>query len=323
MIGWYVHHHGRGHATRAVEIARRVGGPVVGFGSMPEPEGWPGEWVELPPDDAIDPVDPTAGGVFHWAPLDHPGHRTRLRAIVERLNSDVTVMVVDVSVEVALLTRLMGVRTVVMAMRGDRRDRPHAAAYDAASLLIAPWPAAAPEPGWTSPWRGKTVHVGAISRFDHRDPAPASSGRHVLALWGAGGTDVLDEDVAAARAATPDWQWRVRSVDRAPSPDVWADLEWADVVVTHAGQNAVAEVAAAGRPAVVVAQSRPFREQHATVAALRRLGCCVALDGWPAASEWPGVLEAAGGAHGWAAWTYRNGARRAALAIDSLAAEVM
>ena len=324
MIGWYVHHHGSGHRTRALQVARELQAPVVGFSSLPAPDGWPGQWCRLPADLAEDPGDPTAGGVLHWAPLDHPGHRARLGLVTARLAEDLAAMVVDTSAEVTLLSRLFGVPTAVMAMRGDRTDRPHLAAYDAAGLILAPWSAAAAEPGWPERWAARTVHVGAISRFDGlpRPGADRVAGpRRVLLVWGAGGHDATDADLAAARDSTPGWQWTVRAPDQ-PSPDLWADLAAADVVVTHGGQNAVAELAAARRPAVVVAQRRPFDEQHGTVAALRRLETCVALDGWPDPGRWPGLLDRAQALGGdrWTAWGDGRGAARAARAIEALAA---
>ena len=83
-------------------------------------------------------------------------------------------MVVDVSVEVAVLVRTMGVPTVVMGMPGERDDRAHQLAYRLADAIIAPWPAWAPVFGGGAPWRAKTHAVGAISRFDGRRPvAPA------------------------------------------------------------------------------------------------------------------------------------------------------
>ena len=57
-------------------------------------------------------------------------------------------------------------------------------------------------------------------------------------------------EIAAARAATPGWRWTVRTPD-APSPDLWRELHEATVVVTHGGNNAVAELSAARVPAVV------------------------------------------------------------------------
>jgi hypothetical protein len=50
----------------------------------------------------------------------------------------------------------------------------------------------------------------------------------------------------------------------------------ADVVITHAGQSCVADVAAARRPAIVLPQPRPFDEQHATAETLRRHRLAVA-----------------------------------------------
>ena len=50
-------------------------------------------------------------------------------------------MVVDVSVEVTVLVRSMGVPTVVMGMPGVRDDAAHQLAYRLADAIIAPWPA--------------------------------------------------------------------------------------------------------------------------------------------------------------------------------------
>src|SRR3712207_8569721 len=49
------------------------------------------------------------------------------------------VLVVDVSVEVALLARLLGVPVVLVAQRGRRDDDPHRRAYAAAAAVAAPW----------------------------------------------------------------------------------------------------------------------------------------------------------------------------------------
>ena len=195
-----------------------------------------------------------------------------------------SLVVVDVSVEVAALCRLCGVPVVVLAMPGVRTDRAHALAYDLADALLAPWPEAAHTDGLARAWRDKLWAVGALSRFDGRaGPTPSAPGRvgtDALHLglgarrarradascpWGGGGRGTSAAEVAAARAATPGWEWVERGPG-SPSPDLWADLAAADVVVTHGGQNAVAEVAAARRPAVVVAQPRPFDEQVATAA---------------------------------------------------------
>ena len=62
--------------------------------------------------------------------------------------------------------------------------------------------------------------------------------------------------------------------------DVWSRLCKADVVVSHAGQNAVAEIAAARRPAVLVAERRPHDEQIHTARALAAAGVVRLADSW-------------------------------------------
>ncbi|MFM6851229.1 MAG: glycosyltransferase [Terrabacter sp.] len=338
MIGYYVHHHGHGHLMRFLSIARQLRSPVTGLGSMPRPVGWSGPWVQLERDDGAAPadvpsLDVTARGTLHWVPQHDPGLAARTARVTSWIASArPTLVVVDVSVEVSVLARLAGVPVVVVAMPGSRSDRPHRLAYDLADALLAPWPTGAHTAGWPDAWRRKLWAVGGISRFDARTVRAAGQDdrvagperpRRVLLLWGAGGTDVTAADVLAARNATPGWQWIERS-PRSPSSDLWSDLRGADVVVTHAGQGAVADVAAARRPAVVVPQRRPFDEQGATAAAVARLGAAVGLRRWPHdAADWPGLLgrAAAIGGEGWTRWSSGHGAAEAAARLDALAAK--
>ncbi len=329
VIGYYAHHQGSGHLTRLRSLAAHVGEPLCGVSSLPPPPGWTGPWLALPRDDSPAPTtvrdtrDVTAGGVLHWAPPHHRGLAERMALVAAwAARHRPRVLVVDVSVEIALLARLCGVPTVVVALPGERLDRAHRLAYDSAEALLAPWPAEAHTDGWPDSWRSKAWYVGGMSRFDGRTPAPrparAGSRRRVLLLWGAGGRAPDGAAVAAARAATPGWEWVERDPVTSPSPDVWSDLAEADVVVTHAGQNAVAEVAAARRPAVVVAQPRPFGEQAATAAAVERLGAAVGLARWPEAAAWPGLLDRALAAGGdrWARWSTGAAAACAAQLLE-------
>lgn len=341
MILYYVHHHGSGHAHRAASVAARCRTGVVGAGSRAAPDGWPGEWVTLPPDtdDALGSApstrDVTAHGTLHWVPRHHDGLRDRMAALSALLPArSVRAVVCDVSVEVALLARLHGVPVAVMAQPGRRLDRPHRAAYDMADVLLAPWPQHPARSGWPAAWRRRTVHLGGLSRFDGRAPAAPPGRRRVLVLTGSGGDGVDLGHAAAAARATPEWTWRiagpVTGVPAGPpnlvaggwSGDVWSELQAADVVVGHAGQNVVAEIAAARRPAVIVPERRPFGEQSATAAVLARAGLATVLPRWPAPAAWPSVLAdaAAAGGHRWAHWSDGTAAARAADAIDGLAA---
>lgn len=324
MIGWYVHAHGSGHLQRLRCVSRHLTTPVTVLSSLPQPADLDLPWVQLDDDLVGDPVDPTAGGTLHWAPLHSDGLRRRSAAIaawVEQARP--SLVVVDVSVEVAVLVRSTGVPVVVAAMRGDRSDRAHTTAYDLADALLAPWPAALPEASWPTSWSEKAWHVGGLSRYDERPASSPPGDRRVAVLWGSGGSEVSAADVAAAAAATPGWTWDVAGLPGSPwVGDPWDLLQAADVVVTHAGQNALAEVAAARRPAVVLPQERPHDEQRANGRALAHGGLAVVRDAWPAPHEWPALLETAAGQDGeaWRAWSDGHGAARAAGLLDDAVA---
>jgi hypothetical protein len=321
MIGYYVHHHGRGHLSRATAIADRLDAPVVGLSSLPRPAEWRGGWVQLPRDDEAPALDTDANGRLHWAPLGHDGLRRRMAVIAKWIETwRPEVIVVDVSVEVALLVRLHGVPVVTVAMPGCRDDPAHVLGFEVSTAIIGAWP---PEArgmlnGMPEEARRRVRAVGAISRFSpSARPASGIRSRHVVVLGGSGGDDFTPDAVAAARRETPGWDWTHLGRSGTWSERPWELLRSAEVVVTHAGESAIAEVAAARRPAIVIPQERPHAEQQMTAAVLSG-------QAWPAlvrrafpAAGWPRLLIAARDLDGtaWAAWNDGGGARRAAAAI--------
>lgn len=322
MIGYYVHHHGTGHRHRATVLAHALvaaGEEVTGLSSLPAPADWPGAWVELPPDDlAPRPERPTAGGRLHWAPVGDPGVRERAARIAGWIaDAGPRCVVADVSVEVTVLTRLHGVPVVVVVQPGRRGDPPHLLGYELADRLVAFWP-----PSACPMLRGLPEEVtrsvqplGALSRFPTRSPERRVPGpRRVLVLNGSGGGDLGPAVLAGARSETPDWDWTFLG----GTGGTWVDdpqglLRRADVVVTHAGQNAVAEVAAVRRPAVIVPQDRPHDEQVTTASVLGGGPWPVTVVPDPArVSGWAAVLEATADldGHRWADWCDGGAAER-------------
>jgi hypothetical protein len=331
MIGYYIHHQGRGHLHRAIAIAEALQHPVVGLSSLPRPEGWNGDWVQLARDDeGTSADDPDAFGRLHWAPLHDAGLRERMAQLSQWIaHRSPALLVVDVSVEVALLARLHGVPVVTVAMPGDRSDAAHALGYDVSTAVIAAWPREARGmiSGLSRAVRRRIEPVGAISRFSSRRGAEPVAGktedgsvttpRSVVLLAGTGGSSIDVDRVKAAEAETPGWTWTVLGAGN------WVDDPWplicaADVVVTHAGQNALADVAAARRPAIVIPEDRPHSEQATTAAVL------AASELWPALvlarfarTGWTELLQEAATLDGgrWSAWNDGLGAKLAAGVI--------
>lgn len=295
VIGYYVHHHGTGHLARAQAVQAGLGSPVVGLSSHPRPAGWTGEWVHLARDDdgRADPARTSAAGRLHWVPTGHAGLRARMAALSAFLSRpDVTAVVVDVSVEVVLLSRLHGVPTVAVALPGIRDDSAHLLAYEVADAVVGWWPASTGPMVRGLPRRvsDRVEPLGALSRLsvspstgDHATVRPGT----ITVLGGTGGGGVTHSQLQRARALAPRLTWTALGCAGAP----WVEdpapiLRSSSLIVTHAGESAVADVAAARRPAIVMAQERPFSEQRITV---QELSC----------GRWPVVVASSAEPERW------------------------
>ena len=331
VIGYYIHHHGSGHLHRALAIQHQAETSITGLSTLPRPSGWQGDWLQLPDDAGLADLDGsgensddrTAAERLHYVPLHHPGLRRRMRMLSQWIDRyEPTAIVVDVSVEVALLARLHGVPVITMAQPGVREDPAHSLGYAVSAAVLAPWPTGASRI-WQVEAPTALVHLGAISRF-----APASGDvqvirRRVVVLNGTGGTS-FGPAARSARASSPAWDWVI--LDRIAG--TWVDDPWpllcsAEVIVSHCGQNAVAEISAARRPAILIPQDRPFGEQRTLAAALPTMPGGVpatVLDSWPDANRWSGLLAQAARLDGaqWSVWNDGDGAARAADYLDAL-----
>jgi hypothetical protein len=178
-------------------------------------------------------------------------------------------------------------------------------------------------PGLPFDVRRRIVALGAVSRMPvstaslrpSRAPDPSS---HVVLLQGRGGEPLTRRTPVELSRSSPGWRWTVLGGDGDWVEDPLAVLESADVVVTHAGLGSIADVAAARRPAVVLAEPRPHREQLTTAAALAR-------GDWPAPvlprfleDGWGEILDRAASldGHRWSPWCDGHAGERFAAVID-------
>ncbi|WP_168706858.1 hypothetical protein [Gordonia paraffinivorans] len=324
MIGYYVHHQGQGHCSRAAAVAAHIGSDVVALTSASLDDPAFAEVVRLDRDDAdAHPVDVDVHGLLHWAPRHDAGLRNRMARlaafVAERRPKAV---VVDVSVEVTLFLRLLGVPVVVIAMPGDRDDPPHQLAYRAADAILAPWPEDLYRPAWLEEHRHKTTFTGGISRFDGRPPVSRPSfAADLLVLTGAGGDQRSPHPASRLAEDLPD----LNVVTLGPAFGTWVDDPWpflcsSRLTVISAGQGSVADAATAGRPAVVIPEDRPFAEQRTTAATLARAELALVASTWPTPERWRAIVDSVGDrAPEWDRWHTRGAAERAARAVESVA----
>ena len=102
--------------------------------------------------------------------------------------------------------------------------------------------------------------------------------------------------------------------------DVWSALRRSTVVVSAAGQNSIADLAAAGVAAVVIAQDRPFDEQRHTARVIAARGLALTAPDTVSSDDLADLIERAAtcvsGAPDWTSWRVTGAAQRAARAIE-------
>ena len=102
--------------------------------------------------------------------------------------------------------------------------------------------------------------------------------------------------------------------------DPYADLAGASVIISAGGQNAIADIACTGRPAIIVPQQRPYDEQAATAAVLAEAGLATVITHLPAPEVWPEIVTEAGFRQpAWNRWQTKGAAGRAAREILAVA----
>lgn len=353
LVGFYVHYHGLGHKHRTEAILQHLTLPATVLTSRIHDLSWQGPTLQevIGLDCDIDDV-PEEGlsraqdvSALHYAPLWTNGCTRRIAQFADWVDRRrPALMVVDVSAEISLLTRLCSVPQLVMRQHGIRTDPAHTAAYEAAEALLAPFPEIM-EDDQTPDWiRERTIYLdgfarssSAVSRSDARQQLKIESDRQiVVAMFGRGGDGVPLHHLIDAARQCEHYEWyaigqtadckcalpsNLHIVGWTDQPQLW--LSVADCVVTAAGHNSVMEVGRQRRPFIAIAEDRPFQEQHRKAAVLDRQGLAIGLHNWPDGEVWPTLLRRAErlDVSRWDAIYQQDGAAQAADCIRHFATD--
>ncbi|MBE9584232.1 hypothetical protein IM792_07225 [Mucilaginibacter sp. JRF] len=235
--------------------------------------------IHLPPDipglddvvwDEISTIDS-----FHYAPLNIAGIRLRNQILSDFfVVSYPMLLVIDVSVEIALFARLSGIPTIIVRQHGKRNDPAHLAAYQSASLLLAPY--AAKLSSECLPWVDqKTFFSGGFSKFTTAETIVSKMDNisQVAVMTGKGGTSINITFIEYLAKNCPLYHFHIigelpsnkltfeNITFHGSSNDPGMVLELCNTVIGNAGHNTVMEIADLKKAFICIPEKRPFDEQ--------------------------------------------------------------
>ena len=319
-LGYYAHHHGSGHcrqidklaallpteARQQLTVFTSVTSDAYTFAAIDE-----AQVVRLPAEDerADDVLAGRAGQYWqpaslHYSPVGNSDIQQRSHKILDAIcQCRIDLMIIDVSVEVAMLCRAASVPYLYVRLPGLRDDDPHLNAFAGALALLAPYPRtleSAMTPEWISQ---KTLYLDFINTQQKNAQTYQDFIKHLMQLntdkkalslmlndkdkdtptivtviKGYGGHQAIDAKLPELRQLLPyafiislgpiDEDKRHYVDIAAEVSDVTPFIEHSDYLLMACGLNAVAQAYDYATPLVVLPDDRPHQEQEIMAEAL-------------------------------------------------------
>ena len=319
-LGYYAHHHGSGHcrqidklaallpteARQQLTVFTSLTSDTYTFAAIDE-----AQIVRLPAEDerSDDVLAGRAGqnwqpASLHYSPVGNSDIQQRSHKILDTIyQRRIDLMIIDVSVEVAMLCRAASVPYLYVRLPGLRDDEPHLNAFAGALALLAPYPRtleSTKTPEWISQ---KTLYLDFINTQQRDAQTYQDFIKHLMQLItdkkalslmlndkdkdtptivsvikGYGGHQAIDATLPELRQLLPyafiislgpiDEDKR-HYVDIAVDvSDVTPFIEHSDHLLMACGLNAVAQAYDYATPLVVLPDDRPHQEQEVMAEAL-------------------------------------------------------
>ena len=319
-LGYYAHHHGSGHcrqidklaallpteARQQLTVFTSVTSEAYTFAAIDE-----AQVVRLPAEDerSDDVLAGRAGqnwqpASLHYSPVGNSDIQQRSHKILDTIyQRRIDLMIIDVSVEVAMLCRAASVPYLYVRLPGIRDDVPHLNAFAGALALLAPYPRtleSTKTPEWISQ---KTLYLDFINTQQRDAQTYQDFIKHLMQLItdkkalslmlndkdkdtptivtvikGYGGHQAIDAKLPELRQLLPHAfiislgpidEDKRHYVDIAVDvSDVTPFIEHSDYLLMACGLNAVAQAYDYATPLVVLPDDRPHQEQEVMAEAL-------------------------------------------------------
>ncbi len=319
-LGYYAHHHGSGHcrqidklaallpteARQQLTVFTSVTSDAYTFAAIDE-----AQIVRLPAEnERVDDVLAGRAGQYwqpaslHYSPVGNSDIQQRSHKILNTIyQRHIDLMIVDVSVEVAMLCRAASIPYLYVRLPGLRDDEPHLNAFAGALALLAPYPRtleSTKTPEWTSQ---KTLYLDFINTQQKNVQTYQDFIKHLMQLTtdkkalslmlndkdkdtptivsvikGYGGHQAIDAKLPELRQFLPHAfiislgpidEDKRHYVDIAVDVnDVTPFIEHSDYLLMACGLNAVAQAYDYATPLVVLPDDRPHQEQEVMAEAL-------------------------------------------------------
>lgn len=319
-LGYYAHHHGSGHcrqidklaallpteARQQLTVFTSVTSDAYTFAAIDE-----AQIVRLPAEnERVDDVLAGRAGQYwqpaslHYSPVGNSDIQQRSHKILNTIyQRHIDLMIVDVSVEVAMLCRAASVPYLYVRLPGVRDDEPHLNAFAGALALLAPYPRtleSTKTPEWISQ---KTLYLDFINTQQKNAQTYQDFIKHLMQLTtdkkalslmlndknkntptivtvikGYGGHQAIDAKLPELRQLLPyafiislgpiDEDKRHYVDIAAEVSNVTPFIEHSDYLLMACGLNAVAQAYDYATPLVVLPDDRPHQEQEVMAEAL-------------------------------------------------------
>ena len=296
MIGYYAHSHGSGHCNFAQIFAKKLGTKLCIFTDSDYSFNTNSNVVRLanenPDGTEFDRRKFEEPLSLHYAPVNMRKITIRNQRILDHINQkNINLLIIDVSVEIAMLARVSSVPYAYVRLQGDRSDIPHINAFEGATFLLAYFPEEL-EPENTPDWiREKTVYLGFISKnmFESKSqPWPKEFRKNgkpnLLYVSGFGGSRRFEfEDLdkkfnifIIGPGNNFDKNANITSIGVVPCTHKY--LAHADFIVAGCGANTTSEILTLGKRFVAISENRPYDEQKQLASGLEKMNWAVCID---------------------------------------------